>query len=49
MNECGDETGLTSVIGSTRNTKLQCHLPTKARRTPQQSGKILASKNRLQS
>jgi len=29
------------LIGSTRSAKLQCHLPTKARRSPQQPGKIL--------
>ena len=35
----GDKTGLTSVIGRTRGAKLQCHLPTEARRSPQQPGK----------
>jgi hypothetical protein len=47
--KCGDKTGLTSVIGLTRRAKLQCHLPTKARRSPQQPGKILTSNNKLNS
>jgi len=38
--KCGDKTWLTSVIGSTRSAKLQCHLPTKAWQSPQQPGKI---------
>ena len=32
----------------TYQQKLQCHLPTKARRSPQQPGKMLTSKNKLQ-
>jgi len=32
--ECGDKTGLTGAIGSTRSAKLQCHLPTKTRQSP---------------
>jgi len=42
-----DKTWLTSVIGPTRNAKLQCHLRTKARRSPQQPGTIFISKTKL--
>jgi len=47
--ECGDKTSPTSVVGSTRSAKLQCHLPTKAWRSPQQPGKIFILTNKLQS
>ena len=45
--KCGDKTGLTGVIGSARSAKLQCHLSTKARRSPQQPGKNLYFKEEI--
>jgi hypothetical protein len=45
--ECGDKTRLKSAIGQTGSAQLQCHLPAKAWRSSQQTGKNLYFKEHI--